>query len=155
MEAYPDPALEKAGEKTFLDNLQSIFNTMLNGNFDSSDEEEIDPVSTEDIKEALQEYIDKEGDQKNLKISELDDEESDDDENDISDEEKDKAEAEHENYLNQLLEQTAPELDGDGNVISNANGAARNIDQRDIPSNIVTPTKTPCYKSFKNLLRKT
>ena len=74
---------------------------------------------------------------------------------DISEEEKDKAEAEHENYLNQLLEQTAPELDGDGNVISNANGAARNIDQRDIPSNIVTPTKTPCYKSFKNLLRKT
>ena len=48
-----------------------------------SDEEEIDPVSTEDIKEALQEYIDKDVDQKNLKISELDDEESDVDENDI------------------------------------------------------------------------
>ena len=66
MEAYPDPALEKAGEKTFLDNLQSIFSTMLSGNFESSDEEEMDPVTTEDIKEALQEYIDKEGDQKNF-----------------------------------------------------------------------------------------
>lgn len=85
MEAYPDPALEKAGEKTFLDNLQSIFNTMLSGNFDSSDEEEMDPVSTEDIKDALQEYIDKEGNEQNIQISELDDDDGEDD--DDSDEE--------------------------------------------------------------------
>lgn len=74
---------------------------------------------------------------------------------DMNEEDRDVAEAQHQDYLNQLLEQSAPELDGDGNVVSNENGAARNIDQRDIPNNIVMPTKTPCYKSFKNLLRET
>jgi len=78
IEVYPDPALEKAGEKTFLDNLQSIFNAMMSGDFDSSDEEGMDPVSTEDIKGALQEYIDKEGNGHNIQISELEDGEDDD-----------------------------------------------------------------------------
>ena len=74
---------------------------------------------------------------------------------DMNEEDRDVAEAQHQDYLNQLLEQSAPELDDEGNVVSNENGAARNIDQRDIPNNIVMPTKTPCYKSFKNLLRET
>ena len=74
---------------------------------------------------------------------------------DMNEEDRDVAEAQHQDYLNQLLEQSAPELDDEGNVVSNENGAARNIDQRDIPNNIVIPTKTPCYKSFKNLLRET
>ena len=69
---------------------------------------------------------------------------------DISDDEKAKAEEEHENYITQLMNQAKPGDDG-----SNANGAARNVDRRDIPSNLVTPTETPCYKSFKNLIRMT
>lgn len=73
---------------------------------------------------------------------------------DISDEEADTIASQHESYLNQLITQSASSTHTPtgGATIS---GAARNIDRRDIPSNLVTPTKTPCYKSFKNLLRET
>ena len=76
---------------------------------------------------------------------------------DISDEEAAAIEAQHESYLNQLRSQSASNshtVKQDGKDVS-ISGAARNIDRRDIPSNLETPTKTPCYKSFKNLLRET
>jgi hypothetical protein len=82
IELYPDPALERDGELTFIDNLQSIFNTMMNGDFESSDEEEMDPVSTGDIKQALQGFINKSN--KKEKIVGISDDDSD---NDFSDEE--------------------------------------------------------------------
>lgn len=46
----------------------------------------------------------------------------------------------HNNYIAQL---TATAIDG----------LARNTDGRDIPINTVTPTETPCFKSFRNLIR--
>ena len=77
---------------------------------------------------------------------------------DLSDEEAAAAEAQHESYLNQLIDQSASNSyetkNADGDTVS-ISGGARNIDKRDIPSNFITPTKTPCYKSFKNLLRET
>ena len=76
---------------------------------------------------------------------------------DITDDEKAVAEQEHSNYISQLQSQSnknsyTTKIDGKDVQRS---GAARNIDQRDIPSNLVTPTKTPCFKSFKNLIRTT
>ena len=76
---------------------------------------------------------------------------------DISDDEKAIADQEHSNYISQLESQSnnnsyTTKIDGKDVQRS---GAARNIDQRDIPSNLVTPTKTPCFKSFKNLIRTT
>ena len=32
-------------------------------------------------------------------------------------------------------------------------GIARHTDGRDTPRNSVTPTQTPCFKSFRNLVR--
>lgn len=46
----------------------------------------------------------------------------------------------HNNYIAQL---TASAIDG----------LARHTDGRDIPRNTVTPTETPCFKSFRNLIR--
>ena len=46
----------------------------------------------------------------------------------------------HNNYIDQLR---ATAIDG----------LARNTDGRDIPINTVTPTETPCFKSFRNLIR--
>ena len=72
---------------------------------------------------------------------------------DISDEEADTIAAQHESYLNQLITQStsSTHTPTGGATIS---GAARNIDRRDIPSNLVTPTKTPCYKSFKKSFKR-
>ena len=46
----------------------------------------------------------------------------------------------HNNYIDQLR---ATAIDG----------IARHTDGRDTPRNLVTPTETPCFKSFRNLIR--
>ena len=46
----------------------------------------------------------------------------------------------HNNYIDQLR---ATAIDG----------LARHTDGRDTPRNLVTPTETPCFKSFRNLIR--
>tara|TARA_B100001027_G_scaffold106551_1_gene73377 strand:- start:42 stop:899 length:858 start_codon:yes stop_codon:yes gene_type:complete len=46
----------------------------------------------------------------------------------------------HDNYITQLK---AIAIDG----------IARHTDGRDIPRNLITPTQTPCFKSFRNLIR--
>ena len=46
----------------------------------------------------------------------------------------------HNNYIEQL---TATAIDG----------FARNTDGRDTPRNTLTPVETPCFKSFRNLIR--
>ena len=71
----------------------------------------------------------------------------------MSEEAKTLMESQHSNYTAQLLVQANASQNNDG--ATPVSGAARNIDMRDIPSNLVTPTQTPCFKSFKNLLRKT
>jgi len=47
----------------------------------------------------------------------------------------------HNNYIDQL---TATAIDG----------RARHTDGRETPRNTVTPTETPCFKSFRNLIRR-
>ena len=46
----------------------------------------------------------------------------------------------HDNYITQL------------NAIA-IDGIARHTDGRSIPRNLITPTQTPCFKSFRNLIR--
>ncbi|MAH97898.1 MAG: pilus assembly protein PilZ [Euryarchaeota archaeon] len=48
---------------------------------------------------------------------------------------------EHNNYIDQLR------------AIA-INGLARDTDRRDIPRNLITPVETPCFQSFRNLIRK-
>ena len=63
-----------------------------------------------------------------------------------SEEAKTLMESQHSNYTAQLAQANASQNNDGATPVS---GAARNIDMRDIPSNLVTPTQTPCLKVLK------
>ena len=69
LKLYPDPALELEGESNFLSNLEKIFQNFVASSSDEELDEEIDkdllgieeeePVTKENIKEALEKYVQK------------------------------------------------------------------------------------------------
>ena len=86
LKLYPDPALELEGESNFLSNLEKLFQNLVGSSSDEELDEEIDkdllgieeeePVTKEDIKGALEKYVQKGGQKLQDDVSSLSSEKS-------------------------------------------------------------------------------